>query len=122
MTATEILSELERRGVRLELAGDKLRYRPVAAVPTELLEAMRQRKAELLQVVRHSVAAVQARVRGQDTVAQSSQAEVCWHCHGTKACKCTLCAIPGAVPCSWEKGQCRACLGVGFLVWPVTLH
>ena len=48
MTATEILSELERRGVHLELAGDKLRWRPNEAVTPDLVEALRQSKAEII--------------------------------------------------------------------------
>ena len=51
MTATEILSELERRGVCLEVAGDKLRFRPKDAVPAEMVEALRERKPEILAVL-----------------------------------------------------------------------
>ena len=60
---------------------------------------------------------VQARVRGQDAVAESNQAEVCWHCHGQKLCRCALCGVPEH-NLSWEKGQCRACKGTGWLCWP----
>jgi len=48
MTATEILSELERRGVHLEVAGDKLRWRPKEAVTPDLVEALKQSKAEII--------------------------------------------------------------------------
>ena len=48
MTATEILGELERRGVSLEMAGDKLRFRPKEALTPDLIEALRQRKDEIL--------------------------------------------------------------------------
>ena len=48
MTANDILSELKRRGVHLEMAGDKLRVRPRGAVDPDLVEAMRRHKGELL--------------------------------------------------------------------------
>ena len=52
MTANEILGELDRRGVRLEVAGDKLRVRPKEAVGTELIEALRERKPEILAILK----------------------------------------------------------------------
>lgn len=51
MTATEIMSELARRGVHLEPHGDRLRFRPVDAVPPDLLQALRDRKPEILAVL-----------------------------------------------------------------------
>ncbi len=46
MTATEIFEELERRGVELVVAGDRLRFRPREAVSPELLAALARHKAE----------------------------------------------------------------------------
>ncbi len=51
MTATEVLSDLERRGVRLEVTGDKLRWRPREAGGSEMLETLRERKEEILSVL-----------------------------------------------------------------------
>jgi hypothetical protein len=51
MTATEILSELQQRGVRLEAVGQKLRLRPKEAVPAEMVELLREHKAELLRLL-----------------------------------------------------------------------
>jgi len=51
MTATEILTELERRGVHLEVAGDKLRWRPKEAVTPDLVEALKQSKAEIISTL-----------------------------------------------------------------------
>lgn len=48
MTATDILSELVRRGVHLEVAGDKLRWRPKEAVTPELVEVLKQWKTEII--------------------------------------------------------------------------
>lgn len=125
MTATEILSELERRGVQLEAHGDRLRFRPVEAVSPDLLETLRARKPEILRLLAQSQVETggtgkgkcHARVRGQDAVAETAQVEVCWHCHGEKVCRCALCAVP-APQMRWAKGQCRACLGTGRLAWP----
>jgi hypothetical protein len=51
VTTTEILSELARRGVHLEVIGDKLRWRPKDAVPDELVEALRGLKGEIIAVL-----------------------------------------------------------------------
>lgn len=49
MNAAELLSELERRGVALEAAGDRLRFdAPRGALTPELRTAMAEHKAELL--------------------------------------------------------------------------
>ena len=48
MTATQILSELARRGVHLEVAGDRLRFRPKEAVTPDLVELLKQRKGEIM--------------------------------------------------------------------------
>ncbi len=65
---------------------------------------------------------VPARVRGQDAVTDSASAEVCWHCHGEKKCRCAFCAVPGQEPLSWEPGPCGACFATGFLTWPETVQ
>jgi len=123
MTATGILSELARRRVYLEVAGDKLRWRPKDALTPDLVEALKQRKAEILGLLsRAAVApqtrqAVHARVRGQEAVSETAEADVCWHCRGHKVCRCALCAVP-ARQMQWTAGECAACKGTGFLCWP----
>lgn len=62
-----------------------------------------------------------ARIRGQDAITESAQAETCWHCHGEKVCGCAVCAVP-AGQMRWEPGQCAACKGSGFLCWPDVFH
>ena len=52
MTAVAILDELRARGVRLELDGDRLRWRAPSEIPVELLEAARQQRAALVELVR----------------------------------------------------------------------
>lgn len=53
MTSQELLAELEQRGVKLTLAGDKLRYdAPVGALTLELKDALRQHKPALLALLR----------------------------------------------------------------------
>lgn len=51
MRAAEILVELQARHVELVVEGDRLRFRPVTAVPEELREALRAHKAELIELV-----------------------------------------------------------------------
>ena len=64
---------------------------------------------------------VPARVRGQDEVAESTNAAPCWHCSGSRRCECALCAVPLealATKLTFRKGPCKACLGSGRLCWP----
>lgn len=51
VTPSEILSELQARQVELAVVGDRLRFRPVSAVPEPLLEALRAHKAEVMDLV-----------------------------------------------------------------------
>ena len=48
MTAAELIAELTRRGIRLETAGDRLRYSPRSALTPDLAAQMKAHKAELL--------------------------------------------------------------------------
>ena len=51
MTSVQILSEVHRRGIELQAAGDKLRLRPSRDVPPDLLSAIRIHRAELLELL-----------------------------------------------------------------------
>jgi hypothetical protein len=51
MTPSEVLSELQARQVEVVVVGDRLRFRPVTAVPKPLLEALRAQKAEVIDLV-----------------------------------------------------------------------
>ena len=112
MTATEIIRDLRRRGVELQAQGDRLRFRPKEAVTPDLLALLVQYKPKILAAL-----SSKARVRGRDETVEAGEAEVCWHCGGGKACRCALCAIP-APAMGWGEGQCRACMGSGYLTWP----
>jgi len=48
MNVTSLLSELHSLGVTLEAHGDRLRFRPVSAVPPDLVEHLRANKQEVL--------------------------------------------------------------------------
>ena len=72
------------------------------------------------QVVEKALS-VPARVRGQDAVIETAQVDICWHCHGKKVCRCALCGVRGPAM-TWAKGQCGACLGTGYLTWPVKVQ
>ena len=84
MTATEILSELARRGVDLEVHGDRLRFRPKEAVTPALLEVLREHKAALL-----------ARLDGEHSVC-AWPARRCYRCNGFLFWRSVL----GAVVCA----------------------
>ncbi len=51
MNAVEILSELQTRGVELQAAGDRLRYRPVELVASALLDELSEHKEEILELL-----------------------------------------------------------------------
>lgn len=46
--AVELLEKLHSLGVQLSVDGDNLRYKPASIVPPDLIEAMRQQKAEII--------------------------------------------------------------------------
>ena len=56
--AAAILGELRARGVHLELDGDRLRWRAPSEIPPELLEAARQRRLELVELLRRHQASI----------------------------------------------------------------
>ena len=51
MSVGQVLAEVERRGVTLAPAGDKLRFRPKDALPPELVEELRAHKASILRLL-----------------------------------------------------------------------
>lgn len=51
MSAAELLLDLDRRGIRLEAHGDRLRYHPRLALTPELLDRLKAHKAELLKAL-----------------------------------------------------------------------
>ena len=116
MTATAIILDLRRRGVQLEAAGDKLRFRPKKAVPPDLLVLLVQNKPDILAAL-----STKARVRGRDEVVESAGADPCWHCKADGVCGCALCGS-GAPGMGWEKGPCATCKGAGFLAWLETVQ
>ena len=52
MTALDLLTTLRQRGVTLEALGDRLRFYPADRVPPALLTAIRERKGDLLALLR----------------------------------------------------------------------
>ena len=51
MSVGEVLADVERRGVTLAPADDKLRFRPKDALPPELVEELRAHKASILRIL-----------------------------------------------------------------------
>jgi hypothetical protein len=56
VTAKDLLADLTRRGVRFAVIGDRLRLSPAEAIPPELLEQLRERKPEILALLRGQAA------------------------------------------------------------------
>ena len=116
MTAVAILEEAKQRGIVLEAQGEELRYRaPRGSLTPDLLEAMKEHKAELLQSLPQ--VKVKARIRGKEEIAETASADVCFHCKGERICRCAFCAVT-APRMQWTAGECSACKGTGFLCWP----
>jgi len=71
MTTKELLSKLEKAGVKLAVAGSKLRYDAPAGVLTpELKEALREHKPELVALLR----------KQKDPLLRITQI-FCYHCY-----------------------------------------
>ncbi len=51
MSPESILAELDRRGIELSASGNRLRFRPIEAVPPDLLEELRKHKPNLLRLL-----------------------------------------------------------------------
>ncbi|MDP9480216.1 MAG: hypothetical protein M3R38_31905, partial [Actinomycetota bacterium] len=51
MVLPELLREIESRGVTLEPAGDRLRFRPKKNLTPALVEGLREHKAEILEAL-----------------------------------------------------------------------
>ena len=126
--AAEVLTELERRGVRIAVEGDTLCLKPRRAMDDALLARIREAKPAILEALRNRPATCAAscyeidpgrwihhRWNGCTTIQPKADAplhkvqETCWHCRGEKSCACIAC---------WQAGpsECVACKG-GGLVW-----
>jgi hypothetical protein len=114
MSVETLIEQLNQMGVTLFPEGDKLRYRaPKGVLTADLLRTLSDRKHEILALF--NIRLVLARVRGQDTLAMSDQAETCFHCQGKLTCDCASCGR-GMVG-EWKTGQCGCCKGAGYLAW-----
>ena len=51
MNALELMADLDRRGIRLEADGDRLRFSPRSAMTPDLVERMKTHKNELLALL-----------------------------------------------------------------------
>lgn len=52
MTASELISMLEKRGIKLEACGGRLRYHPASALSPELRESLIEHKVEVLALLK----------------------------------------------------------------------
>ena len=52
VNATDLITDLARLGIRIEVHGDRLRYSPRSAVTPDLADRMKDHKGELLAILR----------------------------------------------------------------------
>lgn len=128
--AVEILSELQRRGVRVAVEGDTLCLKPKRALDDELLTRVRESKSALLESLRSRPSTCSAQCyevepgawihrpwagcttcNALPTAAGREVSVICWHCKGEKTCGCSTCA-PGSLA---RTGECATCKGAGQL-------
>jgi len=100
MGAAELLKELEILGVEVTVDGDEMVLRPGARVPSEMLDPLRQAKAEIMALLTH-------------VPDYSSTACVCDQpVGGTGPERCGTCQLPLLCP---NCPGCRGCkLAVRF--------
>jgi TubC N-terminal docking domain len=125
--ATEILSELQRRGVIVAVEGDTLSLKPKRALDDTLLARVREAKPAILEALRNRPSTCSPdcyelepgiwihRPWAGCTTSKTESFEprkvsvTCWHCRGEKSCACVACWKAG-------PGECVACEGSGH-VW-----
>jgi len=118
---SEILGELERRGVVVAVVGDTLSLKPRRALDDALLARVREAKPAILEVLRNRPGTCSADCyevepgvwihhpwNGCTTIQPEADAlrkvaVTCWHCQGEKRCACMAC---------WP-GECATCKGTG---------
>jgi hypothetical protein len=127
----EILETLRTLGVTVEVIGpDRLRCQPASRIPQDLASRIREAKPEILAVLRrhpstcapsccqigpdrwvhHPWRGCTTRPLLEDRLGPVVDVD-CWHCHGSKLCRCIACWSPqkdGA-------GQCVVCHGSGIV-------
>jgi len=126
--AVEVLTELQRRGVRVAVEGDTLCLKPRRALDDALLARVREAKPAILEALRNRPPTcspdcyeiepsrwIHHPWKGCTTIQPEvgeplrKIQEMCWHCRGQKRCDCIAC---------WQAGlsECVVCKGSGE-VW-----
>jgi len=104
MSAAELVGALRTRGVELVAAGDRLPFRPVAAVTPDELTALRAQKAAILSLLR---AETSAALSDDDTLAD-----------GVPDGPCGLCGAPLAWVEDWPSPGDARWLCPTCAAWP----
>ena len=95
MGAVELLKELETLGVSVSADGDEMVLRPGARVPSEMLDPLRQAKAEIMILLTHvpdySITACVCDQpigpTGPDRCGKCDLALLCPDCPGCRGCR-----------------------------------
>ena len=92
MTPAALLSELTSRGMEFQVAGDKLRYRPVELVTADEVAALRRHKLEIVHLLRtRSEQAIENACGKHDDPRQWSYLPDTYHRPGWRTVRCQLC-------------------------------
>lgn len=118
---TEILAELQRRGVSVSADGDTVRLKPRRFLDDALLARIRDAKPAILEALRSRPVACATScyeiepgrwihhlwdgcttIKLEGSESRPKVAVKCWHCNGEKRCDCSAC---------WQAGpsECVAC-------------
>ncbi len=101
MNAEAIAQRARELGVTLTVAGDRIRYAPKSATPPDFVDALREHKAEVLQVLRDR------EKHCRNSLTPHAGHEYPWECD------------PNTCYCYREFGYPRMCQGVPCRwVWP----
>jgi len=109
LPALPLLMELYDRGIELKVVGDRLRYRPIEAVPPEIRERMARDKPKLIALLGDEGAAVTR--YGNDSTPSVVQCPLCSERDFARlrtggAWRCARCApygVPGNAIAWWPR-------------------
>ncbi len=120
MNASELMAEIQRRQIRLAVDHGSLRYQaPKGSITPELRQAIGRYKFEIIALLGASKRT--GLLCSENAKAEAIATDACWHCHAQKTCRCVTCGTRGPT-LSRCPGDCRACLGTGYLKWPLSVQ
>ncbi len=108
MSATAILGELQRRGVKVIADGDALVLKPRRALDNELLARVREHKPEIIRALSARPATCALSCYEIEPQPRQIVEQTCWHCGGSGQCDCISCGC-FETHAVWKAGRCVPC-------------